>query len=322
MQRLTLWNVLASAWRAIVGIEMKILISGSSGFVGTALVETLRADGHTAVRLLRGNQQLAAGDARWDPVAGTLDLSAVESADALVNLGGANIGEKRWTPARKKELCSSRVDATRSLVGALAKLQNPPKVLVSASATGYYGSRGDEQLTESSAGGNNFIAELARNWECEATHAQSLGIRVILPRFGIILSANGGALPRMLLPFRFGVGGRLGSGKQWMSWISLVEVICIIRKLITQPGLHGPVNVVAPNPVRNSEFTHILGRVLRRPAIFPAPAFALRLVLGEMADELLLASQRVLPARLNEIGYEFRHPELESTLKLLLSKTI
>lgn len=288
--------------------------------MGAALVESLRADGHTVVRLLRGNRPLGTGDARWDPIARTLDLPAVEGADALVNLAGANIGDKRWSPERKKELRSSRVDATRSLVDALAKLRQPPKVVVSASATGYYGNRGDEELTESCTPGNNFIALLARDWESEAMRAESLGIRTVLTRFGIILSAHGGALPRMLTPFRMGVGGRLGSGNQWMSWIALEETICIIRNLITQGNGSGPVNLVSPNPVTNSEFTRILGRVLHRPTVFPAPAFALRVVLGEMADELLLASQRVIPARLTEFGYSFRHPELESTLQPMLAK--
>jgi uncharacterized protein (TIGR01777 family) len=302
-------------------VTMKILVSGSSGFVGTALLESLRADGHTVVRLLRGDRALAAGDVRWDPIVGTIDLAAAEDADALVNFAGANIGDKRWSPARKKELRSSRVDTTRSLVDVLAKLHKPPQVFISASAIGYYGSRGDERLTESSGPGNGFLAGLTANWEATATHAQTLGIRTVLARFGIILAAHGGALPRILLPFRLGLGGRLGSGRQWMSWVTLDEAIFIIRYIITQTGLHGPVNVVAPNPVSNSEFTRTLARVLHRPAIFPAPAFALRLVLGEMADELLLASQRVLPVRLNSAGYVFRNPDLEPALGHLLSKS-
>ncbi len=299
---------------------MKILISGSSGFVGTALIESLRNDGHTVARLLRGNREIPAGDVRWDPVAGTIDLEAAEHSDALVNLGGENIGEKRWTTARKAELRSSRVNTTRSLVDAIAKLRNPPKVFISASATGYYGSRGDEQLTESSGPGNSFLADLSAEWEAAASRAQSRGIRVVIPRFGIILAAHGGALPRMLLPFKMGFGGRLGSGHQWMSWVTLNDVTCIVRYLITRTDLHGPVNVVAPNPVQNSEFTRTLARVLHRPAIFPAPEFALRLVLGEMADGLLLGSQRVLPAKLADAGYEFRDAELTSALAYVLRK--
>jgi uncharacterized protein (TIGR01777 family) len=300
---------------------MRILVSGSSGFVGTALLESLRADGHTVVRLLRGDRPVAAGDARWDPIAGSLDLAAAEGADALVNLAGANIGGKRWSAARKEELRSSRVNATSSLLDALAKLHKPPQVFISASAIGYYGNRGDEQLTESSGPGNDFLAGLSRDWEAQAMRAESLGIRTVLARFGIILAAHGGALPRMLLPFRLGLGGRLGTGRQWMSWVALEEVVFIMLYILTQSGLHGPVNVVAPNPVSNSEFTRTLARVLHRPAIFPAPAFALRLVLGEMADGLLLASQRVSPARLNGAAYTFRYPYLELALRHLLYKS-
>jgi uncharacterized protein (TIGR01777 family) len=300
---------------------MKILVSGSSGFVGTALLESLRNDGHTVARLLRSNREVPPGDVSWDPVAGTLDLAAAEGADALVNLAGANIGEKRWTTARKAELRSSRVNATSSLVDAIAKLRNPPKVFVSASAIGYYGSRGNEPLTEANGPGNGFLADLSAKWEASASRAQSRGIRTVMPRFGIILAAHGGALPRMLLPFKLGLGGRLGSGRQWMSWVTLDEVTCIIRYLITRTDVQGPVNVVAPNPVQNSEFTRTLARVLHRPRIFPAPEFALRLVLGEMADGLLLASQRVLPAKLADAGYEFRDPELASALTQVLRKT-
>ncbi len=294
---------------------MKILVSGSSGMLGTALLASLRADGHTIGCLVRPGRPAGAGDVQWDPVANTLDLTAAEGADALVNLAGASIGEGRWSAARKKILRSSRVDATRSLVEQLSKLRRPPAAFLSSSATGYYGNRGDETLTESSAPGDDFLAQLARDWEAEAQHAASFGARTVILRFGVILAAHGGALPRMLMPFRLGLGGRLGSGEQWMSWLALEDAVGIIRYTLAAPELRGPVNAVAPNPVRNVEFTRILARTLHRPAFFPAPSFALRLALGEMAEALLLASQRALPERLSGLGYSFLKPQLEPALR-------
>jgi uncharacterized protein (TIGR01777 family) len=242
-------------------------------------------------------------------------VAAMEGADAAVCLSGAGIGDGRWTAERKKVLRSSRVDVTRVLVESLGKMKRKPRVFVGASAVGYYGDRGDEILTETSTAGNDFLALLARDWEAEAMRAESSGIRTVIVRFGVVLSAKGGALPRMLTPFKLGVGGRLGSGKQWMSWVALEDVVGIIRSAIANDGIKGPVNMVAPNPVRNSDFTRTLASVLHRPAIFPAPAFALRLALGEMADGLLLSSQHVRPERMMAAGYDYRMTDLEATLR-------
>jgi len=299
---------------------MKILISGSSGLVGKSLTTALRADGHTVARLVRPGGSLAPGDVAWDPMAATMDTAAIEGTDAVVHLSGASIAAGRWTSARKALLRSSRIDTTRVLVDSLGNLRAKPSVFVCASATGYYGDRGDETLTESSSTGTDFLALLARDWEAEASRAELSGIRTTVLRFGLILSKGGGALPRMLLPFRLGLGGRFGTGNQWMSWIGLEDAVGIVRSAITDARFSGPWNVVAPNPVRNSEFTSILADVLHRPALFPVPAFALRMVLGEMADLLLLASQRVVPARLAAMQYRFRFETLKAALEAVVTK--
>lgn len=298
---------------------MKILVSGASGLIGSELVRTLRAEGHAASRLARPGASLAAGDIRWDPASSGTDVSAMESADAVVHLAGASIASGRWNESRKKILYSSRVEATRSLVTSLAQVKSRPRVLLSASAIGYYGHRGDEILTEASGPGSDFLARLAKDWETASLEAEKLGIRVVTVRFGVILSARGGALPRILMPFKLGLGGKLSSGKQWMSWLTLEDAVGVIRYALANRALRGAVNGVAPNPVTNAEFTRILARVLRRPAFFPAPTFALRLALGEMADALLLSSQRVVPQRLKELGYSFRHPDLEAALRSVLN---
>lgn len=300
---------------------MRVLIAGASGLVGTAVADALRAAGHTVQRLVRPGKRLHPGEVRWNPVAGDLDRAAAESADAVVHLAGASIAGGRWNAEVKKLLRASRVDATRNLVTGLLQLHNRPSVLVSASAVGYYGSRGDELLTEECAPGRDFLAELARDWEKEAARAADFGIRTVMLRFGVILARHGGALQRMLLPFKLGLGGRLGSGSQWMSWVTLPEAVALIRYALDTPALQGPVNAVAPNPATNAEFTRILAKVLRRPAIFPVPAFALRLLLGEMADALLLSSQRVVPWKLQDRGYRFRDPELEAALRALLARS-
>jgi uncharacterized protein len=299
---------------------MKVLISGGSGLVGSALTESLRSEGHTVAHLVRPGGAASADDIRWDPESGFINTNAMEAADAVVNLNGATIGGGRWTPARKKILRTSRVDSTRVLVDSLARLKQKPRVLVSASAIGYYGNRGDEILTESSASANDFLAKLCRDWEAEALRAQASGIRTVLTRFGVILSAKGGALTQMLTPFKLGLGGRLGTGKQWMSWIALDDAVGILRGALSNEQAGGPVNVVAPNPVQNSEFTRVLASVLHRPAIFPAPAFALRLALGEMADALLLSSQRVQSKRPPASTYAFRYENLEPALHAILAK--
>lgn len=299
---------------------MRILVSGSTGFLGTALVETLGAEHHSVSRLVRPKtaRKDAAGKnaptVAWDPVADQFDSAGAEGADALLHLAGASIAGGRWNAARKKLLRASRIDATRQLMGALAKLQRPPRVIVAASAIGYYGNRGEETLTEVSAPGNDFLAGLCREWEAETARGSEFGARVVSLRFGIILAAHGGALPRMALPFKFGAGGRLGNGRQWMSWLTLQETVRIVQFALSAPALAGPVNVVTPNPVRNSEFTRVLAKTLHRPAVFPAPAFALRLAVGEMADALLLVSQRVMPTKLLDAGYSFQLPDLSGAL--------
>ncbi len=299
---------------------MRVLISGASGFVGSALTDALRRAGHTVNRLVRSGGAGAPGDVGWDPVTGKMELAGIEGVDGIVHLAGASIANGRWTESRKQVLRTSRVEATRHLVNGLARLARPPKVIVTASAVGYYGNRGDEQLTETSSPGDDFLSQLARDWEAEAQRAGQHGIRTVMLRFGVILSATGGALPRMLLPFKLGAGGRLGSGQQWMSWLTLAEAVGFVRHALESAGLSGALNAVAPSPVRNTEFTNVLGRVLRRPTLFPAPAFALKLALGEMAEALLLSSQRVIPARLQEQGYEFAHMGLEGALRAVLKR--
>jgi uncharacterized protein len=302
---------------------MKILVIGSTGLVGTALVRALTQGGHTVCRLVRPEsvvkEETNEGfSVAWNPATGELGGAAV-GADAVVNLAGASIADRRWSAERQAVLRSSRVDTTRSLVNALAKMNAKPAVLVSASAIGYYGNRGDELLTEESAAGTEFLADLAREWEAEALKAEALRIRVVLARFGIILARHGGALPQMMMPFYVFAGGRIGSGKQWMSWVSLEDVVGILRLALDNNAIRGAINVVAPQPVRNAEFTKALAGAMHRPAIFPAPAFALRLALGEMADALLLGSQRVVPQRLEQFGYRFVHPDLTHALTAVLS---
>jgi hypothetical protein len=298
---------------------MKILVTGSSGLVGSALASALSRSGHTVCRLLRpdsvaGPRTESLGiPLRWNPATGELE-GAAAGAEAVVNLAGESIAAGRWNAERKARLRSSRVAGTRNLVTAVGRLDPRPKVFVSASAIGYYGDRGEEELTEESAAGNDFLAGLAKEWEAEAARAEDFGMRSVQLRFGVILARHGGALARMLLPFRLGLGGRLGSGRQWMSWLTLAETVSIVRCALENPEARGPINAVSSQPVRNSEFTAALARTLSRPAIVPAPAFALRVALGEMADALLLSSQRVLPQRLTELGYRFLHPDLPSAL--------
>ena len=302
---------------------MKILITGSTGLVGTALTQDLQSAGHTVCRLIRPNTSTQTirnshgFDVNWNPATGELGGAAV-GADAVINLAGASIADGRWTPQRKQLLRSSRVDTTRALVQALAKMSARPRVLLSASATGIYGNRGDETLTESSQPGNDFLSGIAKEWESEALKAEAVGIRVVRARFGVILSKNGGALPQMIRPFQFGIGGKVSTGKQWMSWITLEDAIVILRLALENANITGALNVVSPQPVTNEQFTKILAATLHRPALFPAPAFALRLLLGEMADALLLSSQRVLPVRLQKLNHQFLHADLATALAAIL----
>src|SRR5467141_3135333 len=303
---------------------MKILIAGSSGLVGTALGSVLARAGHTVCRLVR--PQSAAGEGAtegfavaWNPGTGELGGAGV-GADAVVNLAGASIADGRWSKQRKELLRASRIDTTRALVNALAKMNARPSVLVSASAIGFYGNRGDETLTEESKPGTGFLSGLSQEWEAEALKAEALGIRVVLARFGIILAREGGALAKMMLPFKFGAGGKLSSGQQWMSWVKLEDVVGILRLGIENASVRSAINIVAPQPLQNAEFTKVLAQVMHRPALFLAPAFALRLALGEMADALLLSSRRVLPVALEKLGYRFLRADLPSALNTVLMK--
>ncbi len=299
---------------------MKILVSGASGLVGSALVPALIAGGHSVVRLVRSAPKNGADEVMWDPAAGTLDASSVEGVNAAVHLSGENIGEGRWTPRKKTAIRDSRVKSTRLVAETLARLGRPPGVLVCASAVGYYGDRGEEVLREESPAGTGFLADTCREWESAAEPAVQKGIRVVHLRSGIVLSPKGGALAKMLPPFKMGLGGKLGSGRQYMSWISLDDMIGVIIHSIETEALSGPVNAVAPQSVTNLEFTKTLGQVLSRPTPFALPAFMVRLAFGEMADAALLASTRVEPARLQNSGYAFLHPKLKGALRHVLGK--
>lgn len=293
---------------------MRVLVSGSSGLIGSRVVTDLLAAGHEMHRLVR-RPDATPHEVSWDPLAGRIDAEVLEGFDAVVHLAGENIGGKRWTRERKERIRTSRVAGTRLLCEALAARQRPPRTLICASALGYYGDRGDEVLTEESPPGKGFLPEVCKEWEAAALPVRSRGTRIVWLRIGIVLAREGGALPRMLTPFRLGLGGRLGSGRQWMSWIAREDVVRIVRFVLQHDDLEGPVNAASPDPVTNAEFTKTLARVLRRPALLPVPAFVLRLLLGEMADELLLSSTRMTPARLTAAGFVFAHPRLEDALR-------
>ena len=292
---------------------MKVAVTGSTGLVGSALIPLLESAGHEVVRLRR--------PAQWDPEKGTADPSAFGGVDAVVHLAGENIAGGRWTAARKERILNSRVKGTKLIAETLGNLPKPPQVLVSASAIGYYGDRGSELLREQSPPGTGFLPDVCRQWEAATDAATRKGIRVVHLRTGIVLSGKGGALRKMLLPFKLGVGGKIGSGEQYWSWISIDDHCAAILHCIQASSLHGPVNSVSPSPVTNLEFTKALGRVLGRPVIFPLPAFAARLVLGEMSDPLLLASARIEPSKLMASRFIFRHKDPEPALRYVLSKT-
>ena len=297
---------------------MRVVVSGASGLVGSSLTAALRARGEDVTALVR--RAPLTGEARWDPAEGSIDASALEGADAVVHLAGAGIGDKRWTAQRRREIVSSRVESTSLLVRAMTASGRPPKTMVSASAVGFYGDRGDEELTEDSGPGTGFLADLCRSWEDATEPAAHAGVRVVRLRSGIVLSAHGGALARQLPLFRLGVGGRLGSGRQWLSWISLADEVRAILHALDEPAMRGPVNATAPTPVTNRDFTIALGRALRRPAILMVPALALRIALGPgLASEMVLAGQRVVPARLTATGFRFDHPDVDAALAAALA---
>ena len=298
----------------------RILVSAASGFLGSALAEELTAEGHDVVKLVRRSPQ-AADEIEWDPAAGNLSAAAVEGFDAVVHLSGAGIGDRRWTEERKRVLVESRTDSTALLAETLAGLSQKPEVLISASAIGYYGLlRGDEILTEATGPGSDYLASLCVAWEAATAAAAEAGIRVATIRTGLVLDAEQGFLAKMLPLFRLGVGGPLGSGKQWWSWIAKEDQVGAILHLLDS-NVSGPVNLTAPNPVTNAGFTKTLGEVLGRPAKLPVPRFALAVRLGpEMADATALASQRVQPQQLQESGYEFSYPELEPALRATLAR--
>lgn len=300
---------------------MKIAVTGSTGLIGSALVEFLTAGGHEILRVVRSMPRNPEREMQWDPENGMIDPKRLEGCDAVVHLAGENIGNGRWTSKRKARIRDSRIEGTRILCEALAQLDAPPKALISASAIGYYGDRGDQWLDESRSPGSGFLPDVCRLWEAATEPAQEKGIRVVQTRTGVVLSPAGGALAKMLTPFKLGGGGVIGSGQQYWSWIALDDVVGAIDHALNHDDLSGPTNVAAPNPATNQEFTKTLGKVLGRPTIVPMPAAVARLVLGEMADELLLASARVVPAKLQQSGYTFRFPELKEALRHVLGKT-
>lgn len=301
---------------------MKILVSGSSGLVGSALMRHLAAQGHEPVRLVRSRQERLSQDIFWDPDSGEIEFERLERMDAVVHLAGENIASGRWTAQRKARIRHSRVAGTELLCSALAELAHPPSAVISASAVGYYGDRGDEPLDEDSESGHGFLASVCRDWETATFSAQQAGIRVVNLRLGVVLSPLGGALARLLPVFRRGLGGRLGNGRMYMSWIMLDEVLRGILHCLQNEELAGPVNAVTPQPISNAEFTNALARRLNRPAMLPVPAWAIRLGFGEMGREALLSSARVFPKRLLDTHFSFQYPEISSALRRLLDESV
>jgi hypothetical protein len=298
----------------------KIAITGATGLVGSALTAALSGKGNQVIPLRRGTRQSDSTDVFWEPSGqGIVDLKALGDIDTVVHLAGENIATARWTDAQKQKIRVSRVDATRNLVRSFANCEKRPSTFVCASAIGFYGERGSEEMTESSVPGSGFLPEVCRDWEAAAAEAEELGIRVVRVRIGVVLSTQGGALAKMLAPFKLCAGGIVGNGKQYWSWIGLSDLIHILEEAITNTALRGAVNAVSPNSVTNREFTKVLGKVLRRPTLFPLPAFVAKILLGEMADDLLLGSTRVVPEVLNQSGFEFQYADLEACLRHELS---
>lgn len=299
---------------------MKILISGSSGLIGSKLIPFLQEKGHTITRIVREKNDLENDTVFWDAATKSGNPADLEGFDAVINLSGENVASGRWNEAKKKAIRSSRVETTWSLCHALSERMMPPKVIISASAIGYYGNRGDILLTEESHAGNGFLAEVCEEWEAATESAVARGIRTVIPRISTVLSLEGGALAKMIKPFKLGLGGRLGSGKQYMSWIVLEDLIRLFEKLITDDNFSGPVNAASPHPVTNDEFTKGLAKAVHRSAILPVPEFVLKLALGEMAEELLLSSTRVYPKKALDEGFDFLYPDLRTSLEYLLRR--
>jgi len=296
---------------------MKILVTGASGLIGSALIPFLTTGGHEVLRLVR-QRNGSASSVHWSPSQGEIDAKALEGLDAVIHLAGESIADGRWTEAKKNRILKSRTEGTLLLAQTLAKLKKKPKLLISASAIGYYGDCDDQDLTEDSPPGDDFLADVCLQWEKSCQPARDAGIRVINPRIGLVLSGKGGALEKMLMPFQLGLGGVLGRGQQYLSWIAIDDVVAAFLHLLTHPELAGPINLTAPEPLTNAEFTRTLGKVLLRPTILPVPAFSLRALMGEMADALLLSSAKVLPDRLLDSGFEFKYPDIVSALRHVL----
>jgi uncharacterized protein len=299
---------------------MDVVVSGSSGLIGTALVRSLADAGHRPIRLVRRAPEAGADEVLWDPDTGRIDAASIDGVDAVVHLAGAGIGDRRWNAAHKEAVLRSRTGGTSLLASTLAGLTRPPRVFLSASGVGFYGSRGSEVLTEDSPHGTGFLSEVVTQWEASTQSAIDAGITTAWLRTGVVLSREGGALKKQLPLFRLGVGGRIGSGTQYLAWITLHDEVAAIRFLLEHPT-EGPVNLTAPNPVTNLTFTKALGRVLNRPTLLPVPTIGPKIVLGsEMTEELLLSSQRVLPSRLEAAGFEFTHREIEPALRAVLDR--
>ena len=296
---------------------MKVVVSGSSGLIGTALVPALEADGHEVVRLVR-RPPASASEVEWDPTAGVLELSSLAGVDAVVNLSGANL-DQRWTEKRKREIVDSRVATTALLARTMASAERKPSVFLVAGGVGIYGDRGDEILTEESELGSGFLADLGQAWEAAAAPAREAGIRTVSFRQGVVLSRKGGALAKMLTPFKLGLGGRVGSGRQWWSWVSRDDAVAAYRRALGDE-LDGPVNLVSPNPATSVQFTKSLGRAVGRPTVFPLPGLAVKTLFGERGEAVLLEGQRALPARLLDAGYSFQHGELDQALERALAE--
>jgi uncharacterized protein (TIGR01777 family) len=297
---------------------MIIAITGSSGLVGSALIHALEADGHLIRPVVRRAPREAANEIRWDPDRGTIDAAEFATVDGVVHLAGENIADHRWTNSFKQKILDSRVQGTKLLCDTLANLASKPTVLVSASAIGYYGNRGAERIDESASAGEGFLADVCRQWEAATVPARDADIRVVNLRIGFVLSKDGGGLAKMLTPFRLGGGGVIGSGEQYISWITLDELVRVIQFVLSAAALNGPVNAVTPNPVTNREFTKTLGAILHRPSVLPMPAFAARLAFGEMADEMLLVGSRIEPRALSAVDFTFEFPQLEMALRHVL----